>query len=109
MKLKELIIKKKWKEVDEGYDSVIQELNQLRTNAINYKNESEFFQDSDAYSSNPFKVLKIPVDASIEEIKKLYKELCKVYHPDKANIADDSAIKEINAAYAKIKKIRNFS
>ena len=40
-------------------------------------------------------------NASQDEIKKAYRELCKKYHPDKHG-GDDTKIKEVNEAYATI-------
>lgn len=52
-------------------------------------------------SKNYYDVLGVKKNASDEEIKKAYRELCKKYHPDKNN-GDDTKIKEVNEAYAVI-------
>lgn len=52
-------------------------------------------------SKNYYDVLGVKKNATQEEIKKAYRELCKKYHPDKNN-GDDTKIKEINEAYATI-------
>ena len=52
-------------------------------------------------SKNYYDVLGVKKTATQDEIKKVYRELCKKYHPDKNN-GDDSKIREINEAYAVI-------
>jgi DnaJ-class molecular chaperone len=47
---------------------------------------------------NYYQILEIENQSSFEEIKKKYRELAKIYHPDKNN-GNDSKFKEINKAY----------
>ena len=61
--------------------------------------------------TDPYKVLGVSPDASDDEIKKAYKQLVKKYHPDKyrdSDLADlaSEKMKEVNAAYEEIKKMR---
>ena len=52
-------------------------------------------------SKNYYDVLGVNKTATQDEIKKVYRELCKKYHPDKHG-GDDTKIKEINEAYSVI-------
>lgn len=55
--------------------------------------------------TDPYKVLGVSPNDSIEEITKVYRRLAKKYHPD-VNHGDEEAAKkmsEINAAYDQIK------
>ena len=61
--------------------------------------------------NDPYKILGVSHDASDEEIKKAYRELARKYHPDKyrdSDLADlaSEKMKEVNAAYEEIQKIR---
>jgi hypothetical protein len=61
--------------------------------------------------SDPYKILGVSPDASDEDIKKAYRQLARKYHPDKyrdSDLADlaSEKMKEVNAAYEEIKKMR---
>ena len=61
--------------------------------------------------SDPYKILGVSPDASDEDIKKAYRDLARKYHPDKyrdSDLADlaSEKMKEVNAAYEEIKKLR---
>lgn len=61
--------------------------------------------------NNPYEVLGVPRNASNEEVKKAYRQLCKKYHPDSyvdnplADLAEEK-FKEVQAAYEQIMKER---
>jgi len=64
--------------------------------------------------NDPYSVLGVDPNASDEEIKKVYRELARKYHPDNyqnnplADLAEEK-MKEINEAYAEINRIRSGS
>lgn len=64
--------------------------------------------------NNPYEVLGVPRNASNDEIKKAYRQLCKKYHPDSyvdnplADLAEEK-FKEVQAAYDQIMKEREGS
>ncbi|HAW50314.1 TPA: 2-C-methyl-D-erythritol 2,4-cyclodiphosphate synthase [bacterium] len=51
------------------------------------------------YKEDYYHILGVSRDASIEEIKAVYRKLVKEYHPDKGKM-DEERIKEINEAYS---------
>lgn len=56
-----------------------------------------------------YDVLALDPGASEEDIKKRYRHLCKVYHPDAGTAKDDSAFKRINEAHARLTDPSNAS
>ena len=61
---------------------------------------------------NPYEVLGVSPNASDEEVKRAWRELARKYHPDKyrdSDLADlaSEKMKEINAAYEEIQKMRS--
>ena len=61
----------------------------------------------------PYHVLKIPSDSSNEEVKKAYRSLISVCHPDRVDHEGEKAVKdahlkflEIQAAYQELEKVR---
>ena len=61
--------------------------------------------------NDPYKILGVSPDATDEDIKTAYRGLARKYHPDKYRDSDlaemaGEKMKEINAAYDEIQKIR---
>ncbi len=56
---------------------------------------------------DPFQVLGISKNSTDDEIKKAYKNLAKIYHPDKGG--DEEKFKEISNAYSQIMKSDDIS
>lgn len=62
--------------------------------------------------TDPYKILGVSPDAGDDEIKKAYRELARKYHPDKYRDSDlaelaSEKMKEVNAAYEEIQKLRS--
>jgi len=53
-------------------------------------------------SKDPYQILKVHRNAKLEEIKKAYRKLVKIHHPDKGG--DSAIMLEINSAWEVLKK-----
>jgi len=53
-------------------------------------------------SKDPYKILKVHPSAKLEEIKKAYRKLVKIHHPDKGG--DSAVMLEVNSAWEILKK-----
>ena len=53
-------------------------------------------------SKDPYQILKVHPSAKLEEIKKAYRKLVKIHHPDKGG--DSAVMLEVNSAWAILKK-----
>ena len=51
---------------------------------------------------DPYQILKVNPNSKLEDIKKAYRDLVKIHHPDKGG--DAKVILEINAAWEILKK-----
>ncbi|GHU35933.1 hypothetical protein AGMMS50256_31820 [Betaproteobacteria bacterium] len=75
-----------------------------RTNNSQQNQQSQQRESKKAdESKDPYEVLGISRNASFEEIRKAYRKLANQYHPDKVNHLANEKMKEINAAWDKIK------
>ncbi len=53
-------------------------------------------------SKDPYQILKVHPSAKLEEIKKAYRKLVKIHHPDKGG--DSAVMLEVNSAWEILKK-----
>jgi len=53
--------------------------------------------------ADPYAVLGLPKNASIEQVKKRYRQLSMIYHPDREG-GYNEAMKRVNQAYQEIMK-----
>ncbi|NVM23945.1 MAG: J domain-containing protein [Desulfobacterales bacterium] len=56
-----------------------------------------------ARATDPYTILGLPHSASLEEVKKRYRELSNIFHPDKQG-GYEGAMKLLNNAYEQIQK-----
>ena len=77
-------------------------------------NQGEAVSNTKEYlSPEIFEILDLTWEASNDELKKKYRKLATMFHPDRAINSKDkeiyeSKMSELNEAYSKIKKVRGF-
>jgi len=88
----------------------------LKKNRMKGEYYQKDFTKTYVQKSDPYAILELKDTASVDEIKKQYRLLCKKYHPDltgqlpeKEREASKIKMKEIINAYEKIKKEKKFN
>ena len=105
--LKSFLPRREWKKFHDGIDFAMSELHHLYENAGSYEHTSEP-ELGEPILSDPFRILGVTQQMGNTQIRKIYLDLCNIYHPDKGKVPDDTKFKEIQNAYEQIKKMRNF-
>jgi len=83
----------------------------LRINARDFNTISALYDKKEVY--DPYKVMGITKNASLDEIKKAYRSLARKYHPDKVasqgethRKAAEEKFKQVQKAYSEIKRLK---
>lgn len=66
------------------------------------KSETSVIGEGSVFA-DPYAVLGLPQNASVEQVKRRYRQLSMVYHPDREG-GYDEAMKRVNQAYQQIMK-----
>ena len=103
--LKEYLEKKDWDAVYQALEATLKSLDRFYQTAST-QGTSNDSQSTHRPSSDPYVVLGVTQEMTDEQIKKVYRELCNIYHPDKSKVRDDAKFKEIQNAYEKIQRLR---
>jgi len=79
-----------------------------------YEGKEEACAEPESRADDPYSILGVRPDASLDEVKKAYRELANKYHPDKVNhlgeefkTMAEKRFKEIQAAYETLKEIKS--
>lgn len=113
IKLKLILSKRRWSEFHNVVNSIVEDLGRLKELSAKYEqyednreHEEEFAETNEEKAYQIFGILPTATD---DQIKKLYKKLALIYHPDASVVNDDERFKEINWAYGVLKAARNMS
>lgn len=95
----------------QSFNDFFEEMFKQQNNYQNYRGYNSYENSYEIDKSKYYKVLNVPEDASMEEIKKAYRNLAKQHHPDRyVNESDEvraeheRKFKEINEAYEALQK-----
>lgn len=64
----------------------------------------DWFKSTSTNTEDPYKILGVSRRASGDEVKKAYRQLVMIHHPDKGG--DSIVVTRINSAYSVIRKKR---
>lgn len=106
--LKSLLTSRKWNDFQEVVGAIGEDLQRLYNLASKYEEQEteaeEFYDEND--EEKAYRALGVSSTATNEQIKKIYRRLVDIYHPDKQVVSDDEKIKEINWAFEYLKGLR---
>ncbi len=109
--LKMLLQNKDWSNFHDAVNAILEELMVIKEAAANYNDwesqqEEETFEPTENEEEKSCHILGVPLNATADQIKKVYKKLSAIYHPDCNIVNDDTRMKEINWAYEVLMKLR---
>jgi hypothetical protein len=113
--LKSLLSQRRWIGFHDVVSSIIEDLRRLQDLAVKYEQHEEEYEEFEEPSiietdeEKAYRILGIPPTVTDAQIKKLYKKLASVYHPDAGVITDGERFKEINWSYEVLKAARHMS
>lgn len=92
------LAQREWATFEEAMTVYAQDMKQLEAQALNFTAEEE----PNISVGHPYHVLGVSSEMDDSEIKKVFRELCNIYHPDKGKVRDATKFKEIKTAYDEI-------
>lgn len=107
--LASLIDQSKLEEFSQQIDGAQEELKDLLENIerIGSGEDTSTGAEVEENNNDPYVVLCVRDDLSSDEIKKVYRGLANIYHPDKGRVRDHKKFQQIERAWAAICKARN--
>lgn len=108
VQLKACLVKRDWQAFRDGVDTLTSYIADVRAAA-----HSDDWQESDEQDAipqehaDPYAVLRVQPEMSLQEIESVARRLLNIYHPDKGLVTDDSHFKQIQGAWEAIKAQRS--
>lgn len=103
MKEEEHLFQIKWKILEDELQKLAQEKKDIEVEKKRYSHRSDGYQKKSMEELLPEAQIFFSGVDNIQELKKRYKELSKVYHPDNMT-GDTSTLQMINRIYESLKK-----
>jgi hypothetical protein len=106
--VKSLLIARKWEEYGDVINTTTEILKDMEKQAENYQQggyEEEETEETEV--ERAYRLLGVPATATDEQVKKMYKLLVLMWHPDTGG--DSGHMTDINRAYDILKKERNIA
>ena len=99
--LKDVLQKKDWSNFQDVVNGILDELLAIKKAATNYLEEEEgIVASTETEEERASRILGgVPLNATADQIKRMYKALAAIFHPDSKTVKDDTRMKEINWAY----------
>ncbi len=103
--LQSLVLDQEWENFSDIVRSFVDDFETLRADLSCYQDADD--QDDEHVHApteltveQACRILSVPPTATGDQVKKSYRTLCALWHPDKGLVTDDEQIKRINQAYA---------
>ena len=79
----------------------------IRSLSLGSEEDEEGIDGADVYSPSWYKRLGVELGADVEEIKRKYKRLSLIYHPDRSSVSSGDAFVNLRQAYEGLMRLYN--
>ncbi len=111
--IKKIVEKKKWEDFHKILDMMVENIRDLNKLAQKYhaggQDSNDEVTTGEMNEDRAYMILGLDASATPGQIKRVYRKLAEIYHPDKQIINNDNRFKMITSAYTTLKKIRGFA
>lgn len=115
VELATLLSSRRWNDHESVVEEMKCELEQLRTMAEGYAEEEAWQEEGGRGEprrdrmdeATACKILGVPATATNEEIRRMYRYLARLWHPDAGKAPEDHQMRRINQAYEYLREKRS--
>ena len=104
--IRALLERRDWEGYQNAVTAVVDDMKRLRELSERADPDEPTAVRSETEIDRAFRILRLPDSADAEDLRKAYRWLITVWHPDRGIVKNDEEIKQINWAYGFLKRHR---